>query len=781
MKKVLFAALAFAALAACTKEYDAAEPVIGKNISTVNASVESLGTKAVFENDKTMKWQEGDQIGLYVYSTTKDNTSEYNPWIAPYTLSEGAGSANGKFTHEFADESLGETYGNVAIYPYADGSVFHYDESTGGTLDLYMPSQWEADDLTTVRMPMIAALDMSEGADKGTFTLMHVGGAIKITVKNVPAEAKYIKLSAGGMKLAGKFSGITVKEAGKAVIETAETSAYEEQYVQLNLPDGFEFAESQDFYFPVPTGTYSALQLDIYSAEASDNLLYSMSAKCDNTVERCTILRMPELDAAPVQEEGHKIYVLDETGWDKLYVYAWKTGMADTDIFGSWSGSVMTKTVSFGEYTYKVIGIPESIEGAEGVNFIFNNAEGTQVENFDVLKNQTVDKDIYYRLNAKMAIAITDPENPEEFPAEPDPVEGWNIIGIDGNWSDDVLMEDKTVGSVTYRYAKITVGESSPLKFRKDGSWDENLGGIGDNTVTIVLDSETDLTAGGQNFEFSAAGDYDVYLDADSKKAWFLTAGDVFIPRMTYHSNWSFGVSYGAFYAYNTNLTEVPNIAFFEFSEDVKSDPSLIKAALKTQTPTIYATTGWDASYKYFHSPASYLPGSYYIVLAAYDENNVPTGDYNVKKYTVDGGGFEKEDYIGTWTIAGYGTDERDAEILEVGNSPYLVIAGAYLPLKFNSENGYMQLIYPKSGYLGTDDEGYAMYLYMTDNSWKTISHTKGDILGFIKLASDKASATLEFEDPTLLISQYDSEAGQWNNYYYIYYYNGGYTTLTKK
>ena len=62
-----------------------------------------------------------------------------------------------------------------------------------------------------------------------------------------------------------------------------------------------------------------------------------------------------------------------------------------------------------------------------------------------------------------------------DTPEPPAPtVTGWNIIGLNGDWDNDVLATQN--GSVWTAY--ITATDATGFKWRKDGAWDENYGGV---------------------------------------------------------------------------------------------------------------------------------------------------------------------------------------------------------------------------------------------------------------------------------------------------------------
>ena len=142
-------------------------------------------------------------------------------------------------------------------------------------------------------------------------------------------------------------------------------------------------------------------------------------------------------------------------------------------------------------------------------------------------------KEITYELNAKMYGkdepvngSTPTPEDPEK-PEDPTPVTGWSLIGAFNDWAGDLML----ASDGTYYVIKGAELEGE-LKFRKDGMWnytDEdgnvvqtNLGAA--EGVTFAADTELALAPNGGNLNV-VAGTYDVYLDAENAKAWFITDG----------------------------------------------------------------------------------------------------------------------------------------------------------------------------------------------------------------------------------------------------------------
>ncbi len=93
----------------------------------------------------------------------------------------------------------------------------------------------------------------------------------------------------------------------------------------------------------------------------------------------------------------------------------------------------------------------------------------------------------------------------DEPEPEPEPVTGWNIIGLNGDWDNDILAtEDGGVWS-----AYVTASDATEFKWRKDGGWDENYGG-----VMSALGEPFEAVAGGDNIKVDA-GFYKVELNTN--------------------------------------------------------------------------------------------------------------------------------------------------------------------------------------------------------------------------------------------------------------------------
>ncbi len=115
---------------------------------------------------------------------------------------------------------------------------------------------------------------------------------------------------------------------------------------------------------------------------------------------------------------------------------------------------------------------------------------------------------------------------------EPEPVSvtGWNIIGLNGDWDNDILAtEDNGVWT-----AYITAKDATIFKWRKDGAWEENYGG-----TLVTLGEPFAAEEGGRDISIPA-GFYKVVLDLNALTI-TVSEGNVYslIGEINGDSSWS--------------------------------------------------------------------------------------------------------------------------------------------------------------------------------------------------------------------------------------------------
>ena len=96
------------------------------------------------------------------------------------------------------------------------------------------------------------------------------------------------------------------------------------------------------------------------------------------------------VDPGEIVPDGYVIYVVDNSGYEDLAMYAW----GDAEAFGAWPGMTPTGKVEIEGVTYKYFDTGAANEGLN-LNLIFNNNNGgSQLPDYNV----TLDKDFYLEL-----------------------------------------------------------------------------------------------------------------------------------------------------------------------------------------------------------------------------------------------------------------------------------------------------------------------------------------------------------------------------------------------
>ena len=111
---------------------------------------------------------------------------------------------------------------------------------------------------------------------------------------------------------------------------------------------------------------------------------------------------------------------------------------------------------------------------------------------------------------------------------EPDPeVENWSLITSMDEWTEDIPLEYDG----TFYYAKGLELEGY-VKFRRDADWEVNFGSVSlkmNHGLLAANDAIVPLAYNGMDICLEK-NTYDVYLDLENARAWFMTAGSVPTP-----------------------------------------------------------------------------------------------------------------------------------------------------------------------------------------------------------------------------------------------------------
>jgi hypothetical protein len=101
----------------------------------------------------------------------------------------------------------------------------------------------------------------------------------------------------------------------------------------------------------------------------------------------------------PNTEQGHIVYVADNSGWDALALYYWGDGVADP----GWPGLAPAGTKEVGGVTYKYFELPAAVND-KSLNLIFNNnGAGAQFDGPTIVAN----KNYYYQITATAYMVVT--------------------------------------------------------------------------------------------------------------------------------------------------------------------------------------------------------------------------------------------------------------------------------------------------------------------------------------------------------------------------------------
>ncbi|MBO4742988.1 MAG: hypothetical protein J5533_05070 [Bacteroidales bacterium] len=107
----------------------------------------------------------------------------------------------------------------------------------------------------------------------------------------------------------------------------------------------------------------------------------------------------------------------------------------------------------------------------------------------------------------KQSKLVNEPSTPDPQPV----VNGWGVIGVNGDWANDIMATESPAGVWTVYF---NVTEKSEFKWRKDGGWDENYGINPD--VAFVHGTPSTAVAGGRNIPISSGIYYKAVLDLNN-------------------------------------------------------------------------------------------------------------------------------------------------------------------------------------------------------------------------------------------------------------------------
>ena len=266
--------MALLALVSCSKEAakDNNEPTVSRYLT---ATIEQDQTKATLNGSLQTVWQSGEVIKVHV-----ENNAESWSTDADCSLSSGEETTKGVFNAPSYPPSENR-WKYVAFYPSVSGSA----TKTGVTFNL--PKGYDNYFSGQFLLPLMA--DMTGDDHASVVEFKHVGGGVRIQVKDVPANAHTASMTVSGQKITGGFPAILASAAGTGKLE-ATTSTADDQTVNLNFATAANTRDF-DFIFPVPTVETPTLTFRLWSD--NDLELWSAKASSQPSVGRAELLDFP--------------------------------------------------------------------------------------------------------------------------------------------------------------------------------------------------------------------------------------------------------------------------------------------------------------------------------------------------------------------------------------------------------------------------------------------------------------------------------------------------------
>ena len=235
--------------------------------------------------------------------------------------------------------------------------------------------------------------------------------------------------------------------------------------------------------------------------------------------------------SAVVSHDGYAVFVVNNSGWDELYLYMWGTV---NDLNGGWPGMAPTGTqvINGVTYIYFDLGAANCDAGLEE-HVILNNGNGKQIDDVVVFG---LDRDVYVELSSNRAVEIDpstyvpggtvepdpEPEPAKEYKIYVENLTGWNDFyvyawgdkEIFGGWPGASSTETKTIGGKTYLVFTVEgSGETENLIFNDNNS-------LQYDAMSITLDKDYYIIANPEGAELTEPG-VDVWkIYIEDKTGW---------------------------------------------------------------------------------------------------------------------------------------------------------------------------------------------------------------------------------------------------------------------
>lgn len=276
-------------------------------IVTLTASVDEPDTKVAIVDHK-YNWQASDVIGVFQSNGSED----------PIEFSTTESGASASFT-----ASTSATLGNYAVYPYASSQASDYEliEDSGDYLmTMILPGSYDYQE-NALNIPMLGIVSGSN------VTFKAIGGVIRFTVTNIPANAATFSFKATNKKIAGAFDF----EASAATPQLDMVNGLSGKEVSVDFTPNS--GTSHIFSIPVPVGTIDGFTMTVYDNNADE--IYSVTSSANIAVERNAVITAPTLTLPDAEEEVSLSYYEKATSVSSGdFLIVWENGASSTAFNG---------------------------------------------------------------------------------------------------------------------------------------------------------------------------------------------------------------------------------------------------------------------------------------------------------------------------------------------------------------------------------------------------------------------------------------------------------------
>ncbi len=256
---------------------------------TLSASIESNATRASFDDNGKLAWSKGDAIWVQ----TSKGSAYFN------LNEEGVGQASGTFSGALNGD---ETLGTIAVYPYNA----NHNASDNNNINVALPDSYRGiTDFENANAIMLA----TDGSN-GSYSFKHLGGMLRFKISNFPQGATQAVLTTGNA-ISGSFA-VTQNEDNAYVVTSSASD--ENNSVTLNFTATAQ-VEAKSITFPLPTGSYTGVKLEIKDATDKVLAVYNNPAKA-YTIKRANrynaSITFTSIEAGSGEESISTVYAKTE-------------------------------------------------------------------------------------------------------------------------------------------------------------------------------------------------------------------------------------------------------------------------------------------------------------------------------------------------------------------------------------------------------------------------------------------------------------------------------------